>query len=217
LEGKEQRANQYRDFLPEFHSKRLLLGHSRSADGLWTGDILELGVYGRALLPSEILAHYHAWLTGNTQVLGGARALYTFDEGGGSIVHNRAPSTAPDLLIPTRLKMFRPKILEFPHPFRTSDLEDTAVNILGFFPFGTLLAIYLRFVKSFSRRNALLLSVLSGALTSLLIEVAQVLLPTRDSSALDLINNVLGTTGGSALAIGMRDRWSRFLRVYLKI
>jgi VanZ family protein len=211
LEGKEQRPHQYRDLLPALYPRRLLLGHSRSADGLWSGDILGLAFYDRALRPSEVLAHYHDWLAGSTQALDGARALYTFDEGGGPVVHNDAPSTASDLLIPPRLKRFRPRILEFPHPFRRSDLEDTAVNILGFLPFGTLSTMYLRAVKGFSRRNSLLLSVVSGALTSLLIEISQVLLPTRDSSALDLINNVVGTVAGSALVLVIRGRLSRFL------
>jgi VanZ family protein len=161
------------------------------------------------------LAHYQAWLAGNAQALDGARALYTFEEGGGSVVHNRAPSTEPDLLISTRLKRFRPKILEFPHPFKKSDVEDTIINIVGFIPFGFLLTLYLRNVKGFSKGKAVLLSVILGAITSLFIELAQVLLPTRDSSALDLINNIIGSIAGSALALfasSRRNRWLRLVR-----
>ena len=50
-----------------------------------------------------------------------------------------------------------------------------------------------------------------GGLTSLTIEISQVFLPTRDSSALDLINNVLGTLIGSSVMMAMHERWYRFL------
>jgi len=49
-----------------------------------------------------------------------------------------------------------------------------------------------------------------GGLTSLTIEISQVFLPTRDSSALDLINKVLGTLMGSSVMMAMHERWYRF-------
>jgi glycopeptide antibiotics resistance protein len=109
---------------------------------------------------------------------------------------------APDLFIPTRFEPFPPKILEFPHPFKKSDVEDTIINTVGFIPFGFLLTV-------FSKGKAVLLSVILGAITSLFIELAQVLLPTRDSSALDLINNVIGTLAGSVVVTTIRNQWCR--------
>ena len=51
----------------------------------------------------------------------------------------------------------------------------------------------------FSQTGALWCAVLIGGLTSLAIELSQVFLPTRDSSALDLINNIIATLAGSML------------------
>jgi glycopeptide antibiotics resistance protein len=85
------------------------------------------------------------------------------------------------------------------------------VNIIGFMPFGFCLFLYLRISREFSVTRALWFAVLIGGLTSLAIEIGQVFLPTRDSSALDLINNVVGTLAGSALVIVIRGRLSRFL------
>lgn len=189
----------------------LVLGQSPSRVQPWTGDLFGFALYTKVLLPEEVVTHYDSWLHGKAGQLGGSQAIYLFDERKGEIVHNRAASAAPDLLIPLRFEQLHLAILEFPHPFKKSDAEDTIVNILGFVPFGFLLTLYLHDVKHFSKRKALLLSVISGTMTSLFIEVAQVLLPTRDSSALDLINNIVGTMAGSELAIVMRDRCYRFL------
>ena len=142
------------------------------------------------------------------QPLKSARALYTFEEGAGNLIRNRAAASAPDLLIPQTFRRFRPEWLGFPHPLKRSDIRDAMVNILGFIPFGFCLFLYLRTSRDFSVTRALWCAVLIGGLTSLAIEISQVLLPTRDSSALDLINNVIGTLAGSALVIGIRARLS---------
>ena len=85
------------------------------------------------------------------------------------------------------------------------------MNIMGFIPFGFCLFLYLRITRGFLPRRALWCAVLIGGLTSLAIEISQVFLPTRDSSALDLINNVLGTLIGSSVMMAMHERWYRFL------
>jgi glycopeptide antibiotics resistance protein len=82
---------------------------------------------------------------------------------------------------------------------------------MGFIPFGFCLFFYLRITREFSPGRALWCAVLIGGLTSLGIEISQVFLPTRDSSALDLINNVLGTLIGSSVMMAMHERWYRFL------
>jgi VanZ family protein len=211
VDGKPRTPLIYKWLVPESYTGSLLLGHSPSGGAAWTGNVFGLAFYDRALGPSEVKAHNQIWLNGKMEQLEGARGLYTFDEGNGRIVHNRAASSAPDFLIPRRFETFRLNILEFPHPFKKSDVKDTVINIVGFIPFGLLLTLYLRDVKGFSKGKALLLSVILGAITSLFIELAQVLLPTRDSSALDLINNVIGTLAGSVLVTVVRHRLSRFL------
>lgn len=128
-----------------------------------------------------------------------ARALYTFEEDPGNVIRNHATTSAPDLLIPQTFRRFRPEWLGFPHPLKRSDIRDAIVNITGFIPFGFCLFLYLRVSGEFSQRGALWCAVLIGGLTSLAIELSQVFLPTRDSSALDLINNIIATLAGSML------------------
>ena len=127
-----------------------------------------------------------------------ARALYTFEEAQETSFET-ATTSAPDLLIPQTLRRFRPEWLGFPHPQKRSDIRDAIVNITGFIPFGFCLFLYLRVSGEFSQTGALWCAVLIGGLTSLAIVLSQVFLPTRDSSALDLINNIIATLAGSML------------------
>jgi len=67
-------------------------------------------------------------------------------------------------------------------------------------------------VASFHKPPALVRSLIGG-LTSLAIELSQVFLPTRDSSALDLINNIIATLAGSMLGRVASRRTHRLSRV----
>jgi VanZ family protein len=216
VDGRPRTSLRDKTILPETDSGFLLLGHSPSGGAAWSGDIFGLAFYNRPLAPNEVAAHHQIWRSGKTEQLNSAFALYTFDEGKGSFVHNRIASPAPDLLIPARFEPFRPKILDFPQPIKKSDVQDTIVNILGFIPFGFLLMLYLHHAEGYPKADAVFLSVTAGATTSLIIELAQVLLPTRDSSALDLINNVVGTLAGSLLALAMHDCWYRSVNILLR-
>lgn len=82
----------------------------------------------------------------------------------------------------------------------SSDIRDAMVNILGFIPFAFFLCLRFRANDGIWPRYAIWYALLGGAATSFTFEVTQVLLPTRDSSALDLINNIAGTLAGSLLA-----------------
>ena len=172
--------------------------------------MLGLALYDRVLSAQEVAIHYRLWQRNDIERLGNTRALYTFEEEPGNIIRNRAALSAPDLLIPQTFRRFRPEWLGFPHPLKRSDIRDAIVNIIGFIPFGFCLYLHLRITRDFSATRALWCAVLIGASTSLAIEIGQGFLPTRDSSALDLINNVIGTLAGSALVTVIRGRLSRF-------
>jgi VanZ family protein len=208
LDGKPLRPDRYQDLLPENYSGQLLIGHSPSGEQGWRGIVLGLALYDRVLSAQEVAIHYRLWQRNHIERLGNTRALYRFEEEPGNVIRNRAASSAPDLLIPQTFRRFRPEWLDFPHPLKRSDIRDAIVNIIGFIPFGFCLFLYLLITREFSPGRALWCAVLIGGLTSLAIEISQVLLPTRDSSALDLINNVIGTLAGSALVIGIRARLS---------
>jgi VanZ family protein len=203
---KDAKPQPERYFLfPERYVGRIVLGHAPGSAEPWTGYILGLALYGRALRVEEIAQHYKDWLQHKPHLLQGAQALYVFDERTGNIVHNRSGS-APNLSIPATFMPLHPTILGVPHPFRLHRI-DTVVNILGFIPIGFFLCAYLEDARYYSSRDAFAWTIILGALTSLGIELLQVFLPSRDSSLLDVINNVAGTTAGAFLQIRVHDHW----------
>lgn len=178
---------------------QLLLGHSAAGKSAWAGTIFGVAIYDRALTADEVSAHYEAWSqkkSGELAAAPGMVGLYRFDERSGNLVHNRAGSMA-DLVIPKRFFTLRKRFLARSFSFKKSDVRDAAVNIAGFVPFGLLVCAYLRGAARRSKPGAVLLTVLLGAATSLLIELLQAYLPSRDSSLPDVINNILGTGLGA--------------------
>src|SRR5207248_262794 len=105
-------------------------------------------------------------------------------------------------------KPLHPTVLALPHPFRLHRI-DTLLNILGFIPLGFFLCAYLEDAKHYSRRNGFVGAIIFGVLTSLAIELLQVFLPSRDSSLLDVVNNVLGTIAGAFFQLCVHDYWRR--------
>ena len=81
---------------------------------------------------------------------------------------------------------------------------DTVVNLLAYFPFGLLLGLTLR-----ARLGAgwtLLLAIMGGAALSAAMEYAQMYLPSRTSSNLDLLANSAGALAGALLAVSIAPR-----------
>jgi hypothetical protein len=202
LEGVEIRKSRIGGTVTGAFSGRLILANALTASDSWSGKITGLAVYRDPLSPEEISLHYADW-TENRAPSGepGVHplALYRFDERAGSVVHNEV-SSATDLVIPARFFVLHPEFLSLPwlHYHRTwAYWEDVAVNVAGFVPFGFLLSAY--FSEPRAIRHPAALVILLGFFTSLVIEVLQAYLPTRDSGVNDLITNTLGTACGVAL------------------
>jgi VanZ family protein len=97
---------------------------------------------------------------------------------------------------------------------------DVGINVVGYVPFGFLLA--LSFLRRGSQRfapttniAAIAVSVLFAGLLSFCMEMLQSYLPSRVASNLDLALNILGAAAGAVLATvlelaGAIDRWSNF-------
>lgn len=90
---------------------------------------------------------------------------------------------------------------------------DVLSNVLGYAPFGFLLA--LGWHRTQRRWPAVVLATLASALLSLGMESLQMLLPVRVPSNLDLALNVIGAWAGAVVArvlawVGLMARWSRF-------
>jgi VanZ family protein len=164
--------------------------------------LLGLAIYARELSANEVSEHYRDWQEGKTGDLAnleGIRALYTFDERGGGVIHKRAGS-APNLVIPKRFKALHKEVLHHHFDPRKPGWNDIIVNIVGFVPFGFITCATLRAAR-FSKISAVGLAILLGGVTSVTIELLQVYLPSRDSSLLDLLDNTLGTALGAMFFI----------------
>jgi VanZ family protein len=190
---------------------RLVLGNSDAANSGWSGEFQGLAVLDRALDEQELREHGRRFRAGGARALLGEprlRALYAFDEPGSSVVPNLVnPQSA--LQIPRRRLALRWGVLELPlagRPWTPHALADALRNLLGFAPFGALAAAVLCGRAGLSQRRVLLLASAASALLSLAIELGQAHLPTRHSSALDLLLNSAGGAAGAAFWSALRAR-----------
>ncbi len=92
---------------------------------------------------------------------------------------------------------------------------DVAINVLGYVPLGSLLA--LSALRTGRGRHAVFLATLAAGVLSLTMESLQSYLPMRVASNVDLALNGLGAWLGALLAwalekLGVIDRWSIFRR-----
>jgi hypothetical protein len=197
--------------LPDFRfssqdlTGQLLLGNAPRGPNPWSGQLKGLAVYDRELTAGEVSEHYGNW-TKNTQTdlakSEGLVALYLFNEGKGSVVHNQMDSKT-NLLIPKRFfilheQFLRPVWNEF-FPKTWSYWKDVGINIAGFVPVGFFFCLY--FAASGNIKRPLMVTVILGFMISLTIEVLQAFLPTRDSGMTDLITNTSGTALGAMMCL----------------
>ncbi len=178
---------------------QLVLANSPIFHASWSGVLRGLAIFDRALDGAQVDRHYTTWTqTGAPSLTPGDAciALYLFDEHAGNIIHNRV-RTENDLYIPQKFTVLRQTLLDpiwRAFSWRIGFWTDTLINIAGFIPFGFF------FCAWFSVRNmksSAFKAVMFGAAISVLIEVTQAWLPTRDSSMSDVITNTLGSVIGS--------------------
>jgi glycopeptide antibiotics resistance protein len=174
---------------------RLVLGDAPRQPDSWRGQLYGLALYQRRLEPSEVLRHYLTWTQqGRLITAEGERnvALYLFQERSGNVVHNSA-RLGLDLQIPDRYTVVDKIFLE---PFwqefslTQSYMSSAVKNIVGFVPLGLCFYTYLMALRV---RRAALVSIVLGTTVSVIIEVLQAYLPTRDSGTTDIFTNTLGT------------------------
>jgi len=191
---------------------QLILGNSASGKQSWTGRLLGLAIYSRALDTAEIARHCTLWTQGHASELTnapGLRALYLFDKGHGQHAEDSS-SNHHHIIIPT---IFQPVHREFLLPpwkdlsYHRPDYSDIVINILGFLPFGFCFFLHRCSLRPNQKIANVLLVVLAGATVSLAIEVIQAWLPNRTSSVTDLLTNTTGTLLGVALALVVRRKF----------
>ncbi len=182
----------------------LVLGNSAIGKSYWEGDLLGLALYNRVLSDREVRENHSRWIQrdyGSLKTGQGLIGLYPFNEGRGDSARNLADGAHP-LLKPAVFHPLQKVILEWPTKGqlkRWSFYQDVAVNILGFIPLGFFFSLWLLRFTRLSAPGAGAATLLLGTLLSLGIEWTQIYLPTRDSSAGDLIFNILGTLTGIML------------------
>lgn len=214
LDGKRTAFNRHLHLImpssPE--PARLTLGASIHASNPWQGDIRGFGLVAGALSREEVSADFDRWKEQNDFSNAADERpllLYRFTDRGTGSIRNEGSLAAP-LFIPTGLwaigrRALAPLDQHANHS--RSDLEDSIVNLLGFIPFGITLALVLR--PFFNRRRMVIFAVtLTGFLLSLVIELTQAWIPSRDSSLHDLLLNTIGGFLG-ALCIEFLHRRSR--------
>lgn len=183
---------------------RLTVGDGATGRNSWTGRLSGIAIFARPVTLGEVVDHSAAWSNGDVSAMRrdpALLALYTFDERAG--VEARDQSTYRHRLqIPERYVVLRKTVLEFPgigFPIGLPMVGDIVVNLAGFVPFGFLAFLGARAALSRWPVRAAV-AVLSGAALSLTIEIGQVWLPTRNSTAADLGLNVAGSIVGVVLA-----------------
>ena len=178
---------------------QLVLGNGPMGSNPWSGQLKGLAVYDREITESEASQHYANW-TANAQTNlakdKGLVALYLFNEGEGSVVHNELDA-ATDLLIPKRFFLLHQQFLESPwSEFRAtwSYWANVCINIGGFIPLGFFFCWYFSSIRRIKR--SVMVTIVLGFVVSLSIEVLQSFLPTRDSGMTDIFTNTFGTAVG---------------------
>jgi VanZ like family/Concanavalin A-like lectin/glucanases superfamily len=187
-------------------SGRLVAGSQPFDYDTWGGQLRALAIYDQELTASQASAHYRSWTNGTAASdapldLENAIALYRFDEHRGRLVHNAA-APGPNLVIPSTFSVPQKKFLEPPWASATLDwayCQDIAINIAGFVPLGFFFCAFLDMGPHPRRLSAPLVAIAIGTGMSLMIEILQFYLPTRDSSLTDVISNTLGTVIGVTL------------------
>ncbi len=191
---------------------RLVLGNSVNASQPWTGEISLFEMLAGPLAPHEVQAHYHSWRAGSARKPGPpAHALLSFDfaEAGGSTIASRG-SLAEPLTIPARLHALGARALAWEAPVGASNQSltfDIVLNFVGFMPFGIAFALILR-TSPQSHFKTLLLTTVAGLALSLIIELTQAWIPSRDSSLRDLLLNTAGAPAGALIVVATRKRLS---------
>lgn len=180
---------------------KIYFGNSPDLDCPWAGSVRAFAIYGKAWTSSEVLQPQGPRAGGRwpcEDLPEAAAACYRFDRLEGEFIADVSGS-GNDLWKPGFL-VFEKRPLGLPN-IQSISFFDLTVNLLGFLPFGFLVQLRLLMSGRLAAKNHSILTVAVGFAVSLAIELTQVWLPGRDSSALDLIANAGGTAIGAFLAI----------------
>lgn len=189
---------------------RLIFGNSPAGGSPWSGVLEGAAIYRRALTADEVARHdAKVRAEGVASLVGepGLVTLYSFDERSGDGAPSRG-LVGPALRVPLHFVRLHRSVLQLPtlRGRRPGSFgRDVVVNFVGFAPLGFFAAAVAR-RRRLGPGAAIAAAATLGFALSLGIELTQVELPARVSSATDLVNNLLGTAFGAWLPT--RSRWA---------
>ncbi len=206
---------------PRDLSGLIILGDSARQPNSWQGRLLGLAFYHSRLTAEQVLRNYRSWTQQGRPAAVEREynfALYTFDEHAGRVIRDRAKSGV-DLYIPEKYHVVDKIALEpVWSEFELSRSYGSAAvkNIVGFIPLGFCFYVYL--AALLPARRATLITIGLGAAVSIMIEILQAFLPTRDSGTTDIITNTFGTwLGIESFRLAARLLPRFFLRLGLSV
>jgi VanZ family protein len=186
--------------LPADETKlRLILGDSLELQNAWSGRIAGFALFQDRLPEAELSRAWQHWSAHHRFSLeapAAASVYYNFAQPPGAEVVDLS-GRGNDLLLPQIRKPLQPNFASL--SLQPSSAQDMIVNVLGFMPFGFLLAWVLGSGSRLTGGRMLIVVVIVSGLLSGVIEVSQAWLPARRSSMLDLILNVSGAACGAII------------------
>lgn len=183
-------------------SGELTLGTDPVRMNPWSGELRALELYSQELTATQVADNYKIWSRtdgGRCEQPSGGAVLYAFQNGRGSQIDDLCGG-GPTLTIPALFDLPLKPFLSPPWKEFSANWDyfnDALWNVIGFIPFGFALCGYLSLAGR--ARSAIWITVLSGGLTSLAIEILQGYLPHRGSGITDVITNTCGAVIGAYL------------------
>ena len=189
---------------PARFSGRLILGNSPTGRSGWWGEVHGLAVYGRALTSDEISRDARVVRRDGLRPLAeeaAVLALYPFDEGEGGTARALA-SDAAHIQWPGRFAPLAGSMLRYPGDDGRDDfidVRDMLQNLILFLPLGYIVCMIATKRGGAIRRRRLSATVLFAGCLSAGIEIAQIYLPSRSPSTMDIAWNTTGAFLGALL------------------
>ena len=180
---------------------RLVLGNSVYGGHPWKGTMGKFALYPVALSDEALRHHFESWERDESLAKDdddSAALSFSLAERTGHRAADRS-GHGLDLQFPPDATLLRPKLFAAGR----GDRLDTTVNLLGFMPFGFVLAALLATVAPLAPLRAVSTAIAIGFTLSLGIESAQAWIPSRSSSLVDLLLNGAGAGVGGAASVAV--------------
>lgn len=206
INGKWMRSYVHHNMLAGMTERplRFILGNSPTGESFWSGHMIGFAIYNRILTKDQVFKSHQAWTGEAPQIVSaeeGCLGKYPFSERKGATIHNMIdPSdalTIPEIFRPAQRRILSPFMQGYRWNF--SSIQDIIINVIGFIPFGFFFSALLRNISRQGRLLTSVVVVILGTGLSLMIEISQAYLPTRDSSLTDAVMNSAGAILGVAM------------------